>query len=58
MRFELTTTDLEGRSTTSCATEMSKISVIPVKPRQFKCQLSLIWVMSFANEILVSWESF
>ena len=24
MRFELTTTDLEGRSTTSCATEMSK----------------------------------
>ena len=25
MRFELTTTDLEGRSTTSCATDMSKM---------------------------------
>ena len=25
MRFELTTTDLEGRGTTSCATEMSKM---------------------------------
>ena len=25
MRFELTTTDLEGQGTTSCATEMSKM---------------------------------
>ena len=25
MRFELTTTDLEGRGTTSCTTEMSKM---------------------------------
>ena len=25
MRFELTTTDLEGRGTSSCATEMSKM---------------------------------
>ena len=25
MRFELTTTDLEGRGTTSCAAEMSKM---------------------------------
>ena len=25
MRFELTTTDLEGRGTTSCATEKSKM---------------------------------
>ena len=30
MRFELTTTDLEGRGTTSCATEMSKM--IPNQP--------------------------
>ena len=30
MRFELTTTDLEGRGTTSCTTEMSKmISNLP-----------------------------
>ena len=30
MRFELTTTDLEGRGTTSCATEMSKMIPKPI----------------------------
>ena len=39
MRFELMTIDLEGRSTTSCATKMSKI--IPNLKKRFHWRRSL-----------------
>ena len=64
MELELTTTDVEGRGTTSCANNELYKTISLLKYVGDFCetspvvQLNLIWVMSCANEMLVGWESF
>ena len=52
MRFELTTTDLEGRGTTSCATEMSVAQLVVPRPsRSVVVSSNLIHVRIFMRRL-------